>query len=97
MTSASLEYPKSRAAAAQAATSIDMGQSQYHKCLLLPTVLPKFFYSSKNRRNLPLYQCRDIIATYGSQAIMPYSYLGNEGLVQGLPQATPSSTSSARR
>jgi anaerobic selenocysteine-containing dehydrogenase len=40
---------------------------------------------------------RDIIATYGSQAIMPYSYLGNEGLVQGLPQATPSSTSSARR
>ena len=26
----------------------------------------------------------EIIATYGSQAIMPYSYLGNEGLVQGL-------------
>ena len=26
----------------------------------------------------------DIIAKYGSQAIMPYSYLGNEGLVQGL-------------
>jgi hypothetical protein len=25
-----------------------------------------------------------IIAKYGSQAIMPYSYLGNEGLVQGL-------------
>jgi anaerobic selenocysteine-containing dehydrogenase len=27
---------------------------------------------------------KDIIATYGSQAIMPYAYLGNEGLVQGL-------------
>ena len=27
---------------------------------------------------------KDIIAKYGSQAIMPYSYLGNEGLVQGL-------------
>ncbi len=27
---------------------------------------------------------KDIIARYGSQAIMPYSYLGNEGLVQGL-------------
>jgi anaerobic selenocysteine-containing dehydrogenase len=27
---------------------------------------------------------REIIATHGSQAIMPYSYLGNEGLVQGL-------------
>lgn len=27
---------------------------------------------------------KEIIATYGSQAIMPYSYLGNEGLVQGL-------------
>jgi anaerobic selenocysteine-containing dehydrogenase len=26
----------------------------------------------------------DIIAKYGSQAIMPYAYLGNEGLVQGL-------------
>ena len=26
----------------------------------------------------------EIIARYGSQAIMPYSYLGNEGLVQGL-------------
>ncbi|XSG83324.1 MAG: molybdopterin-containing oxidoreductase family protein [Methyloligella sp. ZOD6] len=26
----------------------------------------------------------EIIAQYGSQAIMPYSYLGNEGLVQGL-------------
>ncbi|ODA67433.1 Assimilatory nitrate reductase catalytic subunit [Methyloligella halotolerans] len=26
----------------------------------------------------------EIIDTYGSQAIMPYSYLGNEGLVQGL-------------
>ena len=26
----------------------------------------------------------EIIAHYGSQAIMPYSYLGNEGLVQGL-------------
>jgi anaerobic selenocysteine-containing dehydrogenase len=27
---------------------------------------------------------KEIIARYGSQAIMPYSYLGNEGLVQGL-------------
>jgi anaerobic selenocysteine-containing dehydrogenase len=27
---------------------------------------------------------KDIIAKFGSQAIMPYSYLGNEGLVQGL-------------
>ena len=27
---------------------------------------------------------KDIIARYGSHAIMPYSYLGNEGLVQGL-------------
>ena len=27
---------------------------------------------------------KDIIAKHGSQAIMPYSYLGNEGLVQGL-------------
>jgi anaerobic selenocysteine-containing dehydrogenase len=27
---------------------------------------------------------KDIIVRYGSQAIMPYSYLGNEGLVQGL-------------
>ena len=27
---------------------------------------------------------KDIIGKYGSQAIMPYSYLGNEGLVQGL-------------
>jgi anaerobic selenocysteine-containing dehydrogenase len=27
---------------------------------------------------------KDIVARYGSQAIMPYSYLGNEGLVQGL-------------
>jgi anaerobic selenocysteine-containing dehydrogenase len=27
---------------------------------------------------------KEIIAKYGSQAIMPYSYLGNEGLVQGL-------------
>jgi anaerobic selenocysteine-containing dehydrogenase len=27
---------------------------------------------------------KDIITRYGSQAIMPYSYLGNEGLVQGL-------------
>ena len=27
---------------------------------------------------------KDIIAQHGSQAIMPYSYLGNEGLVQGL-------------
>ena len=26
---------------------------------------------------------KDIIANYGAQAIMPYSYLGNEGLVQG--------------
>ena len=26
---------------------------------------------------------REIIANYGSQAIMPYSYLGNMGLVQG--------------
>ncbi len=27
---------------------------------------------------------KDIIAKHGSEAIMPYSYLGNEGLVQGL-------------
>jgi anaerobic selenocysteine-containing dehydrogenase len=27
---------------------------------------------------------KDVISRYGSQAIMPYSYLGNEGLVQGL-------------
>ena len=27
---------------------------------------------------------KEIIAKYGSQALMPYSYLGNEGLVQGL-------------
>jgi anaerobic selenocysteine-containing dehydrogenase len=27
---------------------------------------------------------KDIVARHGSQAIMPYSYLGNEGLVQGL-------------
>src|SRR5680860_1328529 len=27
---------------------------------------------------------KEIIAKHGSQAIMPYSYLGNEGLVQGL-------------
>jgi anaerobic selenocysteine-containing dehydrogenase len=27
---------------------------------------------------------KEIIARHGSQAIMPYSYLGNEGLVQGL-------------
>ena len=27
---------------------------------------------------------KEIIARYGTQAIMPYSYLGNEGLVQGL-------------
>ncbi len=26
----------------------------------------------------------EIIATYGAQAIMPYSYLGNEGLIQGM-------------
>src|SRR3972149_4918512 len=27
---------------------------------------------------------KEIIAKYGSQAIMPYSYLGNEGVGQGL-------------
>ncbi|MGE5261696.1 MAG: molybdopterin-containing oxidoreductase family protein [Actinomycetota bacterium] len=32
---------------------------------------------------------RDIIATYGSQAIMPYSYLGNMGLVQGINSGDP--------
>jgi anaerobic selenocysteine-containing dehydrogenase len=32
---------------------------------------------------------RGIIATYGSQAIMPYSYLGNMGLVQGINSGDP--------
>ena len=32
---------------------------------------------------------RDIIATHGSQAIMPYSYLGNMGLVQGINSGDP--------
>jgi anaerobic selenocysteine-containing dehydrogenase len=32
---------------------------------------------------------REIIATYGSQAIMPYSYLGNMGLVQGINSGDP--------
>jgi anaerobic selenocysteine-containing dehydrogenase len=32
---------------------------------------------------------RDIIAAYGSQAIMPYSYLGNMGLVQGINSGDP--------
>ena len=32
---------------------------------------------------------RDIIAEYGSQAIMPYSYLGNMGLVQGINSGDP--------
>lgn len=32
---------------------------------------------------------REIIATYGSQAIMPYSYLGNMGLVQGIASGDP--------
>ncbi|MDX2289520.1 MAG: molybdopterin oxidoreductase family protein [Hyphomicrobiaceae bacterium] len=32
---------------------------------------------------------RDIIATDGSQAIMPYSYLGNMGLVQGINSGDP--------
>lgn len=32
---------------------------------------------------------RDIIATYGSQAIMPQSYLGNMGLVQGINSGDP--------
>ena len=32
---------------------------------------------------------RKIIATYGSQAIMPYSYLGNMGLVQGINSGDP--------
>src|SRR5215467_12038879 len=32
---------------------------------------------------------REIIAQYGSQAIMPYSYLGNMGLVQGINSGDP--------
>ena len=32
---------------------------------------------------------REIIAEYGSQAIMPYSYLGNMGLVQGINSGDP--------
>jgi len=32
---------------------------------------------------------REIIAAYGSQAIMPYSYLGNMGLVQGIASGDP--------
>ncbi len=32
---------------------------------------------------------REIIATYGAQAIMPYSYLGNMGLVQGINSGDP--------
>ena len=32
---------------------------------------------------------REIIATYGSQAIMPQSYLGNMGLVQGINSGDP--------
>lgn len=32
---------------------------------------------------------REIIAAYGSQAIMPYSYLGNMGLVQGINSGDP--------
>lgn len=32
---------------------------------------------------------REIIGTYGSQAIMPYSYLGNMGLVQGINSGDP--------
>ncbi len=32
---------------------------------------------------------REIIAMYGSQAIMPYSYLGNMGLVQGINSGDP--------
>lgn len=32
---------------------------------------------------------REIIATYGSQSIMPYSYLGNMGLVQGINSGDP--------
>lgn len=32
---------------------------------------------------------REIIAKYGSQAIMPYSYLGNMGLVQGINSGDP--------
>ncbi len=32
---------------------------------------------------------RDIIATHGSEAIMPYSYLGNMGLVQGINSGDP--------
>jgi anaerobic selenocysteine-containing dehydrogenase len=32
---------------------------------------------------------REIIDTYGSQAIMPYSYLGNMGLVQGINSGDP--------
>ena len=40
---------------------------------------------------------REIIAKYGAQAIMPQSYLGNMGLVQGINSGDPSSTASARR
>jgi len=32
---------------------------------------------------------REIIVTHGSQAIMPYSYLGNMGLVQGINSGDP--------
>ena len=32
---------------------------------------------------------REIISEYGSQAIMPYSYLGNMGLVQGINSGDP--------
>jgi anaerobic selenocysteine-containing dehydrogenase len=32
---------------------------------------------------------REIISQYGSQAIMPYSYLGNMGLVQGINSGDP--------
>ncbi len=32
---------------------------------------------------------REIIASFGSQAIMPYSYLGNMGLVQGIASGDP--------
>jgi anaerobic selenocysteine-containing dehydrogenase len=35
------------------------------------------------------WRWREIIATYGSQAIMPYSYLGNMGLVQGINSGDP--------
>src|SRR6478672_1011898 len=32
---------------------------------------------------------RDVVAKHGSQAIMPYSYLGNMGLVQGINSGDP--------